>query len=131
MNCKRTSIAAFHLRFQGHVPVSLTAVYITMDECTCPRVSYGCLYHYGRMHMSPCLLRLSISLWTNAHVPVSLTAVYITMDECTCPCVSYGCLYHYGRMHMFLCLLRLSISLWTNAHVPIYDINYPLMCFLC
>jgi len=36
--------------------VSLTAVYITMDECTCSCVSYGCLYHYGRMHMFPYMI---------------------------------------------------------------------------
>jgi hypothetical protein len=33
LNCKQTSIAEIHLRFQGYVPVSPVVVYITIDEC--------------------------------------------------------------------------------------------------
>jgi hypothetical protein len=34
VNCKNTSTAETHLRFQGYAPVSPVVVYITMDKCT-------------------------------------------------------------------------------------------------
>lgn len=34
LNCKQTSFAEIHLRFQGYVSVSPVVLYVTMDECT-------------------------------------------------------------------------------------------------